>query len=240
MSTWKKAFSLAKFELKVLNLYVFLATIVFLIILLLVSTSFPYYLENNYMGFDFIFIVFFSVAPYWLKGKPFQYEKVKGELWAPPAYIMFLQLPIPKEVLIKSRLLSYYLITIPVLVLSLILIYAVTPDIHSDMTIYAYIAFSIIWIAFSIYIGAIMPASDVGDYVNFKTTMLAIIQMVAFFAIIGLFFHFVLGYGVVYGTIIFAKSKPTLSILISLIASFLGLKFWLRYMSKKTEKLDYY
>src|SRR5690625_134521 len=114
MKIWKQALWLANFELKASIVNILLCWFVLSFLGLIFLTSFNGYVENNYVGFDIFFLLIFSYAPYWLRSRHFQYQKISDRLYASPTWIMQRQLPIPKEILIKSRFLIYLAYLLPV------------------------------------------------------------------------------------------------------------------------------
>lgn len=236
----KRAFSLAFLEIKTSILYLLLFIPVFVVFTLLFTTSFSPYLKANNVGFDFLFILIFSVIPIWLRNKHFQIQKIQGSVWASPTYVMQMQLPIPTQILAKSRLITYLFFSIPFHALLLLLIYLFTPALQVTLTPFVYFSFSIIWICFGVYGGLIMPASDVGDIITVKTMTISSIGLITGFIIALTFFHLVLGYGIVYWTIMIAQNYPLSSIILSIFLAILGFRFWQQMMIRKTKQFDYY
>lgn len=246
MKHWKQAFWLAKFELTasplhLLALYILGPLLILFFTFIGVSTELTNYLNKNYVGFDLMFVIIFSIAPAWLRARSFNVQKMSsdGELWASPTLAMQLQLPIPKEALIKSRFVIYFFYSFPLQCIFLFAIYIMTPAIQSMMTPSTYLVFCIIWLSFGIYAGYIMPASDVGDHVNVKTMIWSTIGLLFGTITLLTFFILIIRHGVIYTTIILAQKWPLLSIGGSMILTVLGLTYWQYYMRKKIDATDY-
>lgn len=234
---WQKASQLAKFEINAGAAHFLLVFFASIFLALFLGGSFQGYSSSFSVGFDVFFLSLFSVIPAWLKPKETQYKKVNGELWASHIFIMHKQLAIPEDILVKSRFIIHFVYTLPMLTFILCLIY---PAFINIMSPYEYIAFSIIWLSFSIYLGLIMGASDAGDYVNIKSISQSVITIVLFFIIsIGLS-HYIFDQGIVHGSIILAKSFPFMSIIISIFLSIIGIKFWQLFMEKTIRQMDYF
>lgn len=239
MNTWKQALWLAKYELKASIASIIFCWISLSIICLLFSMSISVYLDSNYIGFDIFFILLFIFAPYYWKSKHFQYKKVSTNFWANPIFIMLLQLPINKHALVKSRLLIHLVYALPFAITVFPLLYFINGDVRNIMALSTYIAFVIIWLSFSVYFGLILAASDVGDYVTPIRWVYYSILVFGVFAGIIAFFHFYLQRGIVDWTIQLATVWPLQSIIISIILTILGWKYWQFYMLRTIKKLDY-
>ncbi|MBP1970974.1 MFS family permease [Virgibacillus natechei] len=239
MRDWKQAYWLAKFEWKS-SIKAFIWTFLFFtVIALFFLESFSAYLDNDYVGFDVLFIILFALAPSWLRSKEFQIQKISGELWASPSLIMLTQLPLSKNVVTKSRFIVYFAYAFPYQLLMLIALYVVNPEFQVMMSPVSHIAFAIIWLAFGVYVGFIMPVSDSGDRANTKiVTFYSIVLIIGGIGILT-FFHFIFGYGFVYWTVMLSQNWPLLSSVISIVLAFLGFNYWQRYMKRNIDKLDY-
>jgi len=184
-------------------------------------------------------MLLFTFATTWARPKHFQIQQMNDELISSPSIFMLQQLPIKTEMIGKSRFIIYFIYSIPTQIIILISLYVLTPSLQEMIGIGAYIVFSMIWIAFSIYIGGMIPASDAGERVSpinmVVYAVLMVIAAITFFT----FFHVVSDYGIVYWTLIFAKKWPILSSVLSIILAFLGLKYWQSYMKKVIGKTDY-
>lgn len=239
MKSWKEAYWLAKFELKESKLSFLFLLLFYLLITLGFISSFESYLDTNFVGTDFFFILLFTFAAIWTKPKHFQIQQVNDELVASPAIFMLQQLPITKDLIMKSRFIIYFAYSMPPQILLLISLYLFVPSIHGLLEVGSYISFAIIWLSFGVYIGGMIPASDAGDKASqFKVAVygvLMVIGLIAFFTLFTVFSE----HGIVHWTLIFAKKWPILSGALSIILAFIGLNYWQSYMKKMMGKLDY-
>lgn len=239
MKSWKQAFWLAKSEWKVSIVNIFLSWLILTIVTLIFLTSFNRYMEENYIGFDIFFLLVFSFGPFLFRSKYFQYKNVSGHIWASPTLIMQAQLPIPKDILAKSRLIIYFAYLLPFILTIFPIMYIGYSPIREVLSLPVYLVFVIIWICYCLYFGILLPASDVGDYATPKRmTYYFIFSFIIFFGIF-IFFYKVLGYGIVAWTIRVAQNWPFLAIIISVILLVVSWKFMLFYMKKTMKKLDY-
>lgn len=240
MNSWKQALWLAKFELRKSKMAIFS----FLFIVGAASgffvTTFAEYLDIGFVAFDIFFLIAFSVAPVWMKPKEFQFQKMGEEAWGSPLFNMLSQLPIKKEVLVNSRFVIYFTYAIPYHILLLIATYLLSDDIRTIMSIPAYIAFSIIWICFGIYIGGVFPASDAGDHISLSKSIIYSLILFIVGALGLAAFHFLYGGGIVAWTVMLANEWPIVAAAVSIIASVLSLRSYKQYMYKQMAKLDYF
>lgn len=241
MQDWKRAFGLAKFELRESKGSLILVLLFFLFLCSYFRSSLPSYLENGFVGYDFFFVLVFSVAAFWAKPKEFQISKINSSLQVSRLLVTQSQLPIKRDVLVKSRFIIHFFYSFPYQVLLLLLLYAFTPDLSELLPLGSYTAFSIIWLSFGIYTGYVFPMSEAGDKTGLTTA--AIIAYCIVFLVITFFvfafIHFLFGNGIVYWSIVFAQKWPLLSSVISLFLAFFGFKHWQYYMNKAMEKIDY-
>lgn len=246
MEHLKKAFSLAKYELTASPLHVLLLFAIglpgtFLFMFVGISPMLAEYLTNNFVGFDIWFLIIFLLVPAWLRPKSLQIQNINpgGDLWAAPALILQLQLPIRLKTLTMSRMVLYFFFSFPLQCLMLLSMYLVTPSIQSALSFPDYAIFSFIWLMAGIYLGYIMPASDVGDPINVKTVSTAFILLLI--SSIGLLtlFHITLGMGLVQATIFLAINYPILSMIGSIFLAVSGLYYWQWFMIRRIKQTDY-
>lgn len=239
MRNWKQAYFLVVSEIRVSKKsFLFLLFFTTLITLGMVSST-EGYIEESYVGYDLFFILMFTVAPVWAKPKYFQIQQMNDELVAAPAVIMLSQLPINRDVIVKSRFIIHFIYTIPVQIILLGCLYFFVPVIQEMMSAGIYFVFAIIWLSFSLYAGSIFPASEAGDKASSLKVVVYGIVMVIGAIIFFTLFQLLSAHGIVYWTIYFAIEWPILSASISLILTIIGLSYWNSYMKKTIAKRDY-
>lgn len=239
MDTWKEALWLAKFELKksLKSFFMFIVALLFLSIFF--TTTMPEYLEKGLVGLDLFFLIAFGTVAGWVKQKEFQLQKMSGDLWASPFFITLNQLPITRDVLAKSRFIIYFIYSIPFNLLLLILLYVLSPELRMVMPIYSYIAFSFIWMSYGIYFGLAFPAADAGDQMGLIKQI--IYTILFFFGIIAVLviFQLLYGDGLVSWTMMVARKWPISSMIVSIVATIIGIRYWKSYIFKKMREVDY-
>src|SRR5690625_652314 len=191
MKSWKEAYWLAKFELKESKLSFLFLLLFYLLIILGLISNFESYLDANFVGLDFFFVLLFTYAGIWTKPKHFQVQQMNDELVASPTILMLQQLPITKDLIVKSKFIIYFVYSVPPQILLLISLYIFTPSLHGMIEISSYLVFAIIWLSFGAYIGGVIPASDAGDKASkLKVAVygvLLLIALIVFFTIFRLF-----------------------------------------------------
>lgn len=239
MDNWKQAFWLAKFELRksLMGLWSFL--IMLMAFSLLFVTMMPSYLEKGFVGMDLFFLIAFGISAVWVKPKEFQYQKIDENMWGSPLFMTLSQLPIKKEVLVRSRFLIYFIYAIPFQILLLSLLYIFSAEVRGVMSIPSYIAFSSIWLAYGLCSGGAFPAVDAGDRITLSKSIVQSIILLFVTMVALTTFHLVYGNGIIYWTMMLADRWTILSLLISAFVIVAGLRYWKSYTYKKMNQIDY-
>lgn len=240
MEAWKKAFSLASFELKASWKSIFTFILSLVIITTLFASMFSELGQKLKFFHDLLFLIIFTMLPSWIRTKEFQFQKIGEETWGTPYFIFLHQMAIPKEILLKSRFINYFILAIPLHVLLFVLLF-IFSEARNVFSFGEYIVFSVIWICFGIYAGALFPASDTGDNIsNFKLTIYTILLILG---IGGLFFfvYFIFGgHGIVYWSMEAAKQWPLIASILSILLAIAGVKYWLHYAARNMQYIDYF
>ena len=120
-------------------------------------------------------------------------------------------------------------------------IYAFSETIRTILTFPEYAAFTIIWLSFGIYWGALFPLADVGEVRKMSTFKMWLYTVLFLVIVVGgvILLQRFTGYGVVYGSMMLAKNWPLLSSLLSIIAAVVCTKLALRQANKKLMEIDY-
>lgn len=238
MKEWKQAFWLAGIEWRNSARHAVISYILYFLYIVIIFTFLPILEGGTTVGGDILFIIFFLLFPVWMKPKETNIQKISGEIWASPSLVMFQQLPIRKDVIVKSRFIFYSFFSFPFQLIFLLCLYVLTPG-AQNMEFTAYLAFVIIWLAIGIYIGFILPASDGGDIINWKTLLGSSLFFILFGAAVLTLFHAVLDVGFVEWTFLIAQEFPLLSALVSIFLTGFGFFYWPRSLKKTMERLDY-
>lgn len=239
MKNWHQAFWLAKFELKNSKLSFLYLLLFYPLITLGFISNFSSYLDVNFVGIDIFFILCFTFAAIWARPKYFQIQQMSDGIVASPAIFMLQQLPITKDLIVKSRFIIYYVYSFPPQVLLLISLYLFVPSLQEMMGLTSYLAFAIIWLSFSVYIGGMIPASDAGDKASkLKVAVYGVLMLIAIIVFFTLF-TVLSEHGIVHWTIIIAQKWPLLSAVLSVILALFSFGSWQKYMKKLMGRLDY-
>lgn len=231
----KDAFWFMKFELKKSMINLLLLIPVIFILVFVIRSFVPDYFEQPTMGLDFF--LFFSVFIMSQITRPndFQMKKISGSFYAVPFLISLNQLGVKKDVIVKYRFYSYAFIYTLFIVPLFIGIYPVFED---ELSISSYLVFAIIWYCVGIYTGcstlAYEPASHLG-----KNILVAVIAgPILFFGYIFIFYKWFTD-GLVGWTMYIATEYQLWAIVISLILTIIGWKYWQIKMKQSIRKADY-
>ncbi|RNF40386.1 hypothetical protein [Planococcus salinus] len=236
MNEWKQAYRLAIFEMKA-SMRSFLLILVFYIAMSLIfMQSLDVHLEDEFNFFDLLFLLIFFMFPVWMKNKEFQMQKIDGDLWASPSIIMLQQLPVSKDIIVKSRFIIHSFCSFPFQLVLLIAMPIMSENFREAMTPVAYTAFVLIWLAFSIAIGFIMAASEAGGNYKLKAIVLSFIYLLIGFAVI---YFLRPDDGFLQLTMMMAAEWSLLSIVLAVVVSIAGWKYWQADMRKMIKKADY-
>ncbi|MED1864455.1 hypothetical protein P4V41_13395 [Fictibacillus nanhaiensis] len=240
MNRWKQAFSLSKFELTQSKKSIF--TLLFLLVpySYFLTAAISSYLEGHFMLYDIFFLLTFGVAAIWAKPKKHQYQKLSDNMWAQPFTVFLNQLPIPKDIVVRSRFLIYFIYSVPFHLTVLIIMYSFAPELRQTLPPLEFIAFSLIWLSFGICYGSVYPASDSGDKVtNVKMAFYAFV-LLGSFTLLLFAVPYLSSHGLVGLTILVASKWPIVTSVVSIIAACASVAFWMRYMKNHMNKLDYF
>ncbi|KOP79590.1 hypothetical protein ACFFHH_02240 [Cytobacillus solani] len=240
MSEWKQARWLAMFEVKAsLKGIITLIALSFGLAIFFTEVFSITIMEDVPIVFDVFFLFTFWVLAASFRPKEHQLKRMGGDIWVSPYFIMLNQLPVKKNVLVLSRFISYFTISIPFHILVLILIYTLSSEYRAYMPVGSYLVFSIIWLSFGVLCGSMFPASDVGEKIS---TLKAIVYSVLFYGgilAVLIVIYYVFNKGIVEMTMYAAKEWPLPSILISILLAAIGLLYYKGYVYKRIDKVDY-
>lgn len=238
MNPWKKAFQLSLLELRESTRGFLTLIFFYAIITLYLIISMPSYLEKNFLGVDILFLIAFSLAPTWARPKHFQIQKSQHGFIV-PSVIMLQHLPIPKDIILKSRIIVHSLYTLPVQILLLLFLYLLSEPLQDMMSFGTYLVFMTIWLMFGIYVGGMFLVGDMGDDTPLLKSIMYTILLLIITVSVLLAINLISAFGIVNWTIIFAKDWPMISTIVSIILAWLGSIYWYRYMKTQLKKLDY-
>ncbi|MCG3417814.1 hypothetical protein ACTWPF_02240 [Oceanobacillus sp. M65] len=242
MSEWNQAYQLAKLELQASKLSFIYGFVLTMFVTLFLITTLPSYLDNGYVGYDFFFLLLFSVGAIWAKPKEFQIQKVSGVLLASPILMMQLALPIKRSVLVKSRFIIQFFYSIPYQLLFLIAFYIFSP-ITNVLSTQEYLAFAALWLLIGIFLGSALPVADAGDTSKLTTTVAgsifaSLILLIGSFTILTTV-HVSTGEGPVYWSLVAIGKGPVASLAVALLLTVGAMGYWISYMKKRIGKQDY-
>lgn len=237
MESWKQSFWIATFEWKHSPKSFLYLLGILIVSLLLIRSLIPTYLEEASMGLDFYFLafIFSGLLSQYVRPKDFQLQKITGLFYASPFLIALNQLAVEKEVIVTYKFLSYLFYYTLYSGMLLIVLY---PSFQQVMTLGSYVAFSIIWFCFGIYIGCVNPTFEAHSNLGWNILYGTIFGSMIFIAYLFIFYKWY-DAGLVSWTIYLATEKPLLASIISIVLAIIGWNFWKKIMLRKLMKTDY-
>lgn len=239
MNEWKQAYRLASFELKASMKNLLLIMVFYIAMSLIVMLSFDIYLQGEFRYFDLLFLLIFFLFPAWMKNKEFQMQKLSGDLWTVPSMVMLQQLPISKEVIVKSRFIIHAVCSFPLQLVLLIAMPIMSEEFRNYMTPVTYIVFVLIWLSLAIAVGFIMAASEAGGNFKTKAIVMSFIYMLAGAAVFFFLIVIVAEDGFIRLTMQLAAGWPFLSGAMAIVLGIAGWKYWQADMKRMMKKTDY-
>lgn len=238
MEHWKQAFWITKFELKHYGKHLIIPLVLLALLLFLYVPTIPNLFIDSF-GTDFLFLgLIIIIFTQWGRPKVFQGQKIGGGITASHFLVRLNQLPIAKEVIIKSRFLIYFILSIPYFSIFLLSLYALSSPLREKIPFSNYIVFLIIWLSYILFLGCTIPVSEAGGKV-IRNVIIAILISPVIAAIYALLFTQLYKNGAVHWTMLIALEHPLLATVISLLLAFIGVKYWMNFMRKKMKKTDY-
>lgn len=239
MENWRHAFWLARFELKHSKTNFIYLLLILIISIIITINALPGYVQEATLLIDFAFIFVFGLLSQGARPRIFQTKEINRGLAGSHFIVLLNQQPIRKDVIIKYRFLTYFIISIPFNVLFLIGLYGLGPVFSTDTPLGTYLIFSMIWLCFSVYIGCFQPATETGYKTKQQIILISLILGPLLAILNAILFYKVYAHGLVYWTLAMSESHPFLSLGISLFLAVSGLIFWMKRMRSKMDRYDY-
>lgn len=240
MIEWKQAWWLAMFEVKAsLKGIITLGAVAIGLAIFFTEVFSSTLIKDVPIIFDVFYLFTFWVLAASFRPKELQLKRMGGDIWVSPYFTMLNQLPIKKKVLVLSRFISYFTVSIPFHILVLMLTYTLSSEYRADMPIGSYLVFSIIWLSFGVLCGSMFPASDVGE--KMSTVKVVVFNLLFFGGILAalIMIYYVFEIGIVEMTMYASKGWPFTSIFISILLAAIGLFYYKGYVYKRIDKVDY-
>lgn len=238
MVQWKKAYQLTLFELKHSKIYFLYLLLILVFLQIVVVPMIPEYFENSFFGLDFFFLMAFIFIHQMPRQGIFKSKKVSGFHYGSHHLIHLQQLPIKKEVIVRYQFLTYTMTSIIFSLVFIIVAYLLSPPLQDLLNINQFIAFTILWLSMTLYVGASHIVSDLGS--NIVASMLiGFVLGIAIFFIILLLFYKIYPYGFVHWTIYISSQYPIFTTIISLLLAVIGSIFWMKQMKRKMDTYDF-
>lgn len=243
MRDLQQAFWLTKYEFKhsIFRYVVFLSVGITFLLFLVIPVIPSYFLGGSHsFNLDILFLLVFITIFQWARPKISQIQKVNGFFWASHFVVALNHLPFTKEVIVKYRFLSYFIISLFISLLFLGPLYILSPILQNLMPIENFLVFSLVWYCLAISIGSSQLVSDAGTHMlqNFAFTLFVIAPLFLIFGFI--LFYKVYPHGFVHWTMFISINYPLWTIIVSLFLAIIGSNFWIRRMHRKMSRVDYF
>ncbi|HLQ73476.1 MAG TPA: hypothetical protein VK125_04545 [Bacillota bacterium] len=239
MHEWKQAYALARLELGEMKTYILYYIAIVIYFLFLMNTSFPGYFENSSFGLDILFVLLFAILPRYLRKRDFQWMPLQKGWYASYFGISLSTLPIKRRVIAKYHFLVHIILSVPIQLAVLTLIYITSSPLKEQISLSNYIVFAIIWLCINIYFGSSGIRSAAGSNI-FMNIALFMIGTFIFFIVGTILFYKIFSGGIIGWTIYIANEYPFLSIICSIGLAILSVKFWLAVTVKRMRRYDYF
>lgn len=237
MENWHEVYWLTKFRMKRSWMDLLTQATLYAGTYYILVFAVPYFFNERTISLDFFFILIFSLV-FKNTESSFKTEYVSNDRWAVNTVIALNQLAIKKSVIANYRFLFLLVTTIPMLILLLFGLYFSPAIIKIDMSISSYIVFSIMWLAFSMFVGSAIITYEAGmtnkGMVRFGLLGIPLLLLLYFFIIFKLYKD-----GIVQWTAFVATNFPLLATSISVFLAVVGLIFWRNKMISIMKTTDY-
>lgn len=234
-TTWKDSFYLARLEFRTQLGYVVLGWFVVLIVGGLFLSSFYNYLHNNHPTFDLMFVAYFFAFPYWMRSRQIVFQKVNDQLHASPFVLLLAQLPVNKMIIVRSRIIAYYLFLLPIISTTFLILFAFDFRLYNVFNFVTYVVFFIAWISVSAWFGLALVAIEVGTKQYIWQSMVGLLLVAIIFV-----FHYYVQTGLVAWTAHVAHVYPLQTLGAAILIFLFGTYFWTRVMEKRCTEVDYF
>lgn len=234
ISSWKDSFYLAILEFRTQFGYIVFGWFVILIVGALFLSSFYNYLQNNHPAFDLMFIAYFFAFPYWMRSRQMLIQKINQQHYASPFFLLLAQLPVNKRSIIRSRIIAYYLFSIPILGVTFLALFVFDARLYKIFNFGTYLIFFTVWIAFSAWFGIALVAAEAGTKNYMWQSLIGLFIVTSIFI-----FHHYLQMGVIAWTVHMVHTYPFQTFATSIFIFLTGWQSWQFIMKKRFTSVDY-
>lgn len=241
MDEWKEAARLTFYEIKVSwagFLYSFIWTLFLLVIL---NSKLVENVREHIIMTDLLFIIFFTSIGFVAKME-FKRKSEKNRYEAANQFHMFLTLPIDRSVVAKRQFIIWLARTVFFQALFCLLLYWFVPELREWLSPFSYVAFSILWLAFGLIVGALMTAFDISTDRDTARQIVAVLLSLCTMFVVFFVLVLIVSYSrqsLLYWTIHIANMTPGLIIGISTVSLVVGLFYSLKLLQRNIKKHDF-
>lgn len=237
MDNWKHAVYLAWFEIRYSFVQLLFSLPLIMMFSLFISLSTDLFEQSNAIFVDLL-LIWLSFVPFLIRPESTKIQKINGKLLASPVILMNLTVPVPKDILIKSRIVISLIHSLTISIPFLFIIYLFSPSAKGLLSFGLYSVFMIVWVAFQVII--VPPTADIGQRTSFVTSTFILIAFLVLLIGFLYFLHFYLGIGIVHGSIKLIQDWPILTAITAILLIVLNVNKNQFYMKKQLKKIDYF
>lgn len=239
MKTLKEAWTLIKFEYKMIPPSYVSALSMLAIAVFLVVSTFTNAEDGATMGTEMFFITIVVAFPYVIRSEQMRPKNIGNKEHTSPMVVFLQFMPISKKVIAIYRLLSYVGIILIFNSAFFTLFYTFSPYIRSVAPLSTYIVFSVMWMCFAIYFGGMQVNIEAGYHslTYWFFTILVWFPLVLISILV--LFYKVYTKGLIQWMLDLSSNHPIIVVGASIILAISGFLFHIRGFMKRIEKVDY-
>lgn|GEM_PF-6397808 len=239
MNTMKESIWLARFDFKYVLKYIPVVLLMAALYSYFFSEFMEGYLEKVQPAFDLFFFLYIFFMPTWSRTKDSLAQKIHGDLYAAPVFLLLNQLPIKKTVIITSRLLCLYIpITIGTAA-AMVMTYFLSEEFNEVLTFGELIVLTMFWTGIALSSCSASVTMEMGERISKKRIITSFIWLVGGAAALYFLMKDVLQTGILKWSIFFSADHPVLMVQMAIVIPTLSTWWAYRHALKQMNKMDY-
>ncbi|UKS66447.1 hypothetical protein [Rossellomorea marisflavi] len=239
MNMMKESIWLARFDFKYVLKHIPIVLLMAALYAYFFAELMEGYLVKAKPAFDLFFFLYIFFMPAWSRTKDSLAQKINGDLYAAPVFLLLNQLPIKKTVIITSRLLCLYIpITIGTAAV-MVMTYYWSEDLKGVLTFGEMLVLTSFWTGIALSFCSASVTMEMGERISKKRIITSFIWLLAGAAALFYLMKYVLQTGILKWSIYFSADYPVLMILMAILIPTLSTWWAYRHALKQMNKMDY-
>ncbi len=239
MNMMKESIWLARFD--------FRHVVRHILALLMMAVLYAYFfsdLMEGYLGkiqpvFDLFFLMYIFFMPSWTRSKESQIQKIDGDLYAAPTFLLFNQLPIKRKVIILSRFISLYIPVIVGTVVALVLTYIWSDAFKDALSIGGIVVLTIFWTGIALASCSAYATMETGERITKMRMVTSFIWLILIGGALFLLMKDVFKTGILKWSVFFTSDHPFIMLILAIVIPSLSTWWAYRHALKQMNKMDY-